>query len=177
MNKEAQVFMKRFFIADPHFGDGRIMKYENRPFESVAQMDEALIENWNVRVTSEDEVYVLGDFGADGCEQQILNQLNGTKYLIKGNHDTKSNESYRQAGFREVYDHPIILDNFWILSHKPLYVNSNMPYANLFGHVHTAPQYRDYSSQHYCVSVERIDYTPISFDEVKAIIQEAVRNE
>lgn len=169
--------MSRYFIADTHFGEDRIRKYENRPFSTATQMDEMLISNWNARVQLGDSVYVLGDFGADGYEAKLLAQLNGVKYLIKGNHDTKSNDEYRRAGFCEVYDQPIILDGFWILSHEPLYVNSNMPYANLFGHVHAAPQYRDYSSQHYCVSVERIGYTPISFDEIIAKIQEAVRNE
>ena len=169
--------MNCFFIADPHFGDDRILKYENRPFASVTQMDETLIENWNARVVPGDLVYVLGDFGADAGEKRVLDRLNGIKYLVKGNHDTKSNEYYRQAGFQEVYDHPVILDGFWILSHEPMYVNSNMPYANLFGHVHASPQYCTFSSQHYCVSVERTNYAPISFDEIKAKIQEEVANE
>ena len=164
---------KKFLIADPHFGDERIRKYENRPFEDVAQMDAALIANWNSVVTDADAVYVLGDFGAEGYEAEILSALKGEKYLIKGNHDQKSNEEYRQFGFKEVYDYPVIMDSFWILSHDALYVNSNMPYANLFGHVHNSPVVRDYSSQHYCVSVERIKYTPIDFAQVQQIIKQA----
>ena len=104
----------------------------------------------------------------------FLDALPGKKLLIKGNHDTKSNSSYRDFGFSEVYDHPIILDDFWILSHEALYVNTNMPYANLFGHVHASPIVKDFSSQHYCVSVERIDYTPIDFDVVKNRVNEKV---
>ena len=96
-----------YFIADTHFSEENIMRYENRPF----------------------------------------------------------------AGFEEVYDHPVIIKNFWILSHEPLYVNSNMPYANLFGHVHASPMIKTYSRQHYCVSVERIHYTPISFDQISLAIQ------
>lgn len=95
------------------------------------------------------------------------------EYLVKGNHDTKSNSEYRKFGFEEVYDHPIIIDGFWILSHDALYVNSNMPYANLFGHVHNSPIVKDYSNQHYCVSVERINYTPIEFNAIKRKIKEA----
>lgn len=161
---------KTFLIADTHFGDERIRRYENRPFDNVNQMDAELISRWNEVVSPGDQVYVLGDFGADGYEQEILAQLNGEKYLIKGNHDQKSNEEYRKFGFREVYDHPIIVDNFWILSHDALYINENMPYANLFGHVHNSPIVKDYSSQHYCVCVERVDYTPIDFDRVKKTI-------
>lgn len=165
---------KTYLIADTHFGDERILRYENRPFSNVQEMDLELIRRWNEKVCPEDSVYVLGDF-ADGCEKDILHQLNGEKYLIKGNHDLKSNEEYRQLGFREVYDHPVIIDGFWIFSHDALYVNTNMPYANVFGHVHNSPIVRDYSAQHYCVSVERIDYAPIDFDVVKKCVQEAAK--
>jgi len=160
-----------YFIADTHFSEENIMRYENRPFESVVEMDSALIQRWNSRVCEGDEVYILGDFGAQGHEAAILGQLNGIKCLVKGNHDVKANQYYRDAGFEEVYDCPVIIKSFWILSHEPLYVNTNMPYANLFGHVHNSPIFKTYSSQHYCVSVERIDYTPISFDEIVRTIQ------
>lgn len=161
-----------FFIADTHFSEENIMRYENRPFTTVENMNEELIYNWNRLVGKGDEVYVLGDFGAYGQEKQILNCLNGVKYLVKGNHDTQTNEYYRKAGFQEVYDCPIIVEGFWILSHEPLYINENMPYANLFGHVHNSPLFKDYSKQHVCVSVERIKYTPIGFGDIKKRIQE-----
>lgn len=163
--------MSIFFIADTHFGDENILRYENRTFENVAEMNRVMIENWNNLVKEDDVVYVLGDFGANGQEVSVLSRLNGVKYLVKGNHDEKPNDYYRGAGFKEVYDHPIIIENFWILSHEPLYVNSNMPYANLFGHVHNSPLFKTYSNQHYCVSVERIDYMPISFESIAAKIK------
>lgn len=168
---------KTYFIADLHCGDEHIRKYENRPFPDAATMDREMISNWNGVITDSDLVYVLGDLGADGCEAELLSRLKGHKYLVKGNHDTKDNDAYRNAGFDEVYDHPIIVDGFWILSHDALYVNSNMPYANIFGHVHNSPVVKDYSSQHFCVCVERINYTPISFDEIKRCVKEAVENE
>ena len=164
--------MSIFFIADTHFSEESIMRYENRPFTNVENMNEELITNWNKLVGKEDEIYVLGDFGASGKEKEILNRLNGIKYLVKGNHDTQSNEYYRQAGFEEVYDCPIIVEGFWILSHEPLYINENMPYANLFGHVHNSPLFKDYSKQHVCVSVERLNYSPIGFGDIKKRIQE-----
>ena len=95
---------KTYFLADTHFGDERIRRYENRPFESTAQMDSVLIQRWNDTVSTEDEVYILGDFGAEGYEADILSRLNGRKILVKGNHDTKANEEYRRLGFLEVYD-------------------------------------------------------------------------
>lgn len=166
-----------YFIADTHFGDDNIRRYENRPYKTADEMDKALIENWNGAVSCEDMVYVLGDFGADGSEKEILSKLNGEKYLIKGNHDVRSNEYYRNAGFQEVYDLPVLFRGFWILSHDAVYVNRNMPYANLFGHVHNNPIVRDYSSQHFCVSVERINYTPILFEKIARKVKEASENQ
>ncbi len=164
---------KVFFIADTHFSADPIRRYENRPFENVTQMDEEMIQNWNQIVSKEDVIYVLGDFGAEQKEGQVLKRLNGTKYLVKGNHDVYANAYYRDAGFAEVYDKPVIFEGFWILSHEPLYVNTNMPYANIFGHVHGSPQYQTYSKQHYCVSVERIGFQPIAFEIIKKAVAEA----
>ena len=162
-----------FMIADTHFGDGAILRYEKRPYQSVAQMDDAMIQNWNRIVDAEDIVYHLGDFSVPGREGVYLSKLNGRKMLVRGNHDMLSNQEYRDLGFEEVYDNPVILEQFWILSHEPLYVNEYMPYANLFGHVHASPLYHTYSKHHYCVSVERIGYEPIAFYEIKKRVKEA----
>lgn len=165
--------MAVFIIADMHFDDKFILSYENRPFKSTEDMDQTILENWNTTVKDSDEVYVLGDVG----NEAYISKLNGIKYLVKGNHDTKENEIYRKCGFKEVYDLPVILDEFWILSHEPVYVNTNMPYANLFGHVHANPIYRTVSPQSFCVSVERIGYTPVLLSEIKRQIQEEARKE
>lgn len=162
---------KTFFIADPHFDDDNIRRYENRPFPTVRIMNEAMIVRWNSVVMPEDTVYVIGDFGAPGREGEVLAQLAGTKILIKGNHDLQSNSYYREAGFHEAYDLPVLYRGFWILSHEPIYVNENMPYANIFGHVHASSLYRDFSSRHFCVCVERIDYTPISMEAIVARVK------
>ena len=73
-----------FFIADTHFGDEQIIRYENRPFASVEKMDSTLIEKWNACVAAEDTVYVLGDFSVYGEDknQEILTELKGRKILI-----------------------------------------------------------------------------------------------
>lgn len=164
--------MKTYFIADTHFDSKSILLYENRPFATVEEMNETMIRRWNEVVLPEDQVYVIGDFGGDGREKEILEQLNGRKLLIKGNHDTMSNEYYRQTGFAEVYDLPVLYDGFFLLSHEPLYVNTNMPYANLFGHVHANPIYRDYSPHHFCVCVERTEYRPVTLDEILAKVKD-----
>ena len=82
---------KNFYISDTHFGHQNIIKLDNRPFKDCDQMENVLVMNWNNNVTSEDTVYILGDFcWLDGQEwDRILNRLNGHKILIKGNHDVK----------------------------------------------------------------------------------------
>jgi len=162
---------KTFLIADTHFGSDALRLYENRPFEDTQTMDEAIIARWNETVAPEDIVYHLGDFGAEGREKEILSRLKGHIRLVKGNHDHRSNDDYRRLGFEECYDCPIIIEGFWILSHEPLYVNTNMPYANLFGHVHANPNYNSHSTHGVCVSVERTGYTPIELSEIKELIQ------
>lgn len=161
---------KTFFTADPHFGHKNIISYENRPFQSVAGMDSHMIQQWNAVVDENDRVFVAGDFSfySKGRSEEICGKLRGHKFLIQGNHDREKPRFYLDIGFEWVYDHPILLDDFWLVSHEPLYLNANMPYANIFGHVHGNPAYSDYSRQSFCVSVERTGYRPVEFDEIKS---------
>lgn len=166
---------KDFFIADTHFGDSNIIRYENRPFASAQEMDVVIMNKWNEVVSDEDTVYVVGDFSAH-CDMQkdreILGKLNGKKILIMGNHDMhRTTQEWRELGFLECSLWPIVYQGFFLLSHEPLYINSNMPYANIYGHVHGNASYKDASPQSVCISVERIDYQPIALDEIRRRIE------
>lgn len=171
---------KIYVIADTHFGDNDIRLYEERPFPDTASMDEEMIRRWNAVVNDSDRVYHLGDFCHDGearC-RELLSQLRGRKFLITGNHDTHfSPQKWREMGFEECYDLPVILEKFFILSHYPLYVCRSMPYANLFGHVHASPTYRSVSSRSACVSVERIGYAPILLTDVRDMMMAEAEKE
>ena len=162
--------MSVFFLADTHFGDETILRYENRPFASVEEMDRELVRRWNETVKDGDTVFHLGDFSSLGEEEdrELLSRLRGNKVLVLGNHDRHCTpEAWRSLGFQEAVPWPLVWEGFYILSHEPLYVNRNMPYANVFGHVHGNPAYRDASPHSVCVSVERIGYTPLSFEELR----------
>lgn len=160
---------KTFFIADTHFGHKAIIDYENRPFDDTEQMDSFIISSWNKTVSDEDRVFVIGDFSMYDNERtaEICRMLKGRKQLIMGNHDTQPPVFYSECGFEAVSPYPVIIDGFWILSHEPMYINTNMPYANIFGHVHNNPVYTDHSPQSFCVCCERTEYRPIEFDEIK----------
>ena len=168
-----------FLIADTHFGDDIIIKLENRPFKNAKEQTDSIVGKWNSVVNEDDIVYVIGDFIHIGCDLYHMEQakkLNGIKYLIRGNHDTESDAFYiDECGFAKVYDHPVIVDDFWIFSHEPMYINKYFPYANIFGHVHSNPSYADFSSRHYCICVERTGYAPITFADVKATVWEEDR--
>ena len=78
---------KIFMIADTHFGDENIIKFEGRPFKSVKEMNQTMIENWNSVVSDEDTVFVLGDFISDASCLPLIDNLKGHIKLILGNHD------------------------------------------------------------------------------------------
>ncbi|MGN0401517.1 MAG: metallophosphoesterase [Acetatifactor sp.] len=166
---------KVFFIADPHFGGESIIRYENRPFASAEEMDKVLVERWNAVVSKQDTVYVLGDFSMfmdDNKDYELLQVLNGRKILIMGNHDRhRTSGQWRQLGFEECSLWPIVYRDFYILSHEPVYINKNMPYVNVYGHVHSNPSYRDASPQSVCVSAERTEYQPVTFEDIKKMLR------
>ncbi|MDR3051086.1 MAG: metallophosphoesterase [Oscillospiraceae bacterium] len=165
-----------FFIADTHFGHEAIIAYEGRPFAGAAAMDAHLIENWNRAVAPDDLVFMLGDFALAPAPRvrELTGLLAGRKHLVMGNHDRRhSPDWWREAGFDWVSPYPILVEDTLWLSHEPLYVNANMPYANIFGHVHGNPAYRDASAHSLCVSCERVAYTPITLDEARARMREA----
>ena len=78
-----------FFTADHHFGHENIIKFSERPFESLDHMNEELIKRWNKKIQPGDTVYHLGDMslGKPDFTKEILDRLNGNIHLIKGNHE------------------------------------------------------------------------------------------
>jgi calcineurin-like phosphoesterase family protein len=163
---------KEYLIGDLHMYDESIINYESRPFENADTAVWDMVRSWNSVVEENDTVYVLGDFFYEGCSEEhiatVINRLNGRIILIAGNHDMKLLPMLRK--YIEIIEYPIIKDNFWIMSHEPMYVNEASPYANVFAHVHNNPMYRNVSSRSFCVSAERINYTPILLEDVKSAV-------
>lgn len=95
--------MKDWFTSDTHFYHRNVIQYCKRPYSSVEEMHAALIANWNELVKPEDRIWVLGDFSFSNVQKTkaILDQLNGYKILVPGNHDKARNQMLN-AGFNEV---------------------------------------------------------------------------
>lgn len=160
----------QYFISDLHIGDKNIMTYEHRPFEKVERMREVIVQNWNETVASQDTVYLLGDIG----DISILDALAGKIIIVCGNHDN-ANELKLNYPYIEVNTHPIMVDNMW-LSHEPIgFMPPEIPYLNIHGHLHSfeyglpGRKWED-GNRYFNVSVEKINYKPISADQIKKLI-------
>lgn len=108
----------RWIIADPHFGHANIIKYCNRPFSSVEEMNEILIQNWNETVLPGDRVYANGDFCINRKFINILEILNGKKVLIKGNHD-----NFKMSEYKPYFDdiRACMVEEDIVISHIPIF--------------------------------------------------------
>lgn len=175
---------KKFYISDLHFGHKNALGFDNRPWLTVEDMDKALIENWNFVVDNGDIVYILGDMF--WCNWQdaiaILDQLNGQKFLIKGNHD-RCNESKFVKKFVKITEYLEVDDNGRkiVLCHYPIPCFKNHFYGwyHLYGHVHSSfehnmmehvkKQMTDLYAKPckmYNVGCMHIGYTPRTLDEI-----------
>lgn len=140
---------RKFYIADLHFGHGNLnTKMDKRGFESVEEMNEYMIKQWNSVVHCGDEVYILGDLF--WCVENkddiihILNRMKGKKYLIRGNHDDrwiKAFDNDKYHSFKWIKDYAEIKDNKRrvILSHYPMMSYNHQFHDNtymLHGHIH-----------------------------------------
>lgn len=185
-----------FFTSDTHFNHKNIIEYCNRPFESVEEMNETIVNNWNNKVPKDGIIFHCGDFslGGSAAWNSILPRLNGKIHLILGNHDMKNiREGYRHY-FESIQEQLTVTlgKKLAYLTHFPLLCyhgawGTEANCWNLHGHVHLckdslANTGKDFSRMsqtfptQYDVGVDFNDYTPISFDEVKEKIDYQVAN-
>ena len=135
-----------YFTADNHFCHGNIIGSCCRPFKDVSEMNKEMIKRWNGYTTDRDEIYMLGDFLYKGTAREannILSQLKGRKYLIRGNHDKYlDNPEFRQEAFEWIKDYYVLKYNGieFVLFHYPILQWNKSRYGSihLYGHVHNS---------------------------------------
>lgn len=167
-----------FLTADLHFGHGNILKYVDRPFTSVEEMDETLIKNINDTVGSDDTLYVLGDFTMGGSYtkcRKYLDRINCQDVrLVLGNHDKRFLSKGKQSPFTDEMDY-YELHRFGInivMSHYPMdsWNGRDYGYIMCHGHIHASKRYNQINSWHhiykYDVGVDANDYRPVSIYEI-----------
>lgn len=173
--------MNTFFTSDTHFGHANIIKYVNRPFASVQDMDEAMIANWNRVVDQDDLVYHLGDFAMGVPDKSkfaanIRRRLNGRIRLIMGNHDPRwwvgATDTEMGLGlvpnFESIdkFDEVVVNSQKIVLCHYGLrtWHHDLRGVWHAYGHSHSGLPPLGKSCD---VGVDCWNFTPVSFEELR----------
>ena len=154
-----------WFISDHHFGHKKALSWEKRPFSSLQDMEDKMVASWNAVVEPEDCVCHLGDFNLYSkieSTSNLVGRLNGSIFLVMGNHDRKSPGWYIRAGFAGATRNPLIRGNV-VLSHAPLSEEELAGRTNIHGHCHASLEMM-WMRPYYHVSCEAINYIPVQFD-------------
>jgi calcineurin-like phosphoesterase family protein len=175
-----------WFTGDEHYNHSKMLlpSYENRPFNSVGEMNLELVNRHNEKVGDHDIVYHLGDFAFQykGCTpvKKILASLNGQQHIfIRGSHD----DWYKQAKFGydvkphdmlDLKKHPLAafgetLPTRIIMCHYALrtWAASSYNSWNIHGHSHG---HMDPIGKQLDVGVDNFDYYPVSLEQVTKIM-------
>ena len=187
MNHETQNI---YFIGDLHVGHKNVIKYDNRPFSDIHEMNECLINNWNSVISDTDIVYYMGDLSLCGSDMTkwFVSQLNGVINFIIGNHDNIKNIKNLNR-FDKIYEYGtevnikddndstkrsggyqrIVLSHYPFLSWNGCNHNSWHLHAHCHGNlIKSNPDF--YKRKVIDVGAPCIDYTPISYNEIKDIM-------
>lgn len=170
-----------FFTSDTHFGHQNVIKYSSRPWTDIEDMNKGLIDNWNEVVKKGDSVYHLGDFALTTKVDLIdswLGKLNGTIYLIKGNHDSgwvrrfeKLKHKNKIHWIKDYAEKTFKVDDVkykFILCHFPLlfWHGSHWGSIHLHGHSHGSAQHLNEGLRRMDVGVDVNDQRPIQLETI-----------
>jgi calcineurin-like phosphoesterase family protein len=179
-----------FFISDLHIGHANVIKFDGRPFETLEEMHESILKEWNSKVKSDDVVFLVGDlyFGDPNKAKEFYKKLKGRIFVIKGNHDKmetlKSFDRFERIweyGTEIFIKDPEIKGKMQriVLSHYPIleWNQCHRGAWHLHGHTHghllsPNPEFRDFYYSHKVLDIGcmNIQYGPISYTELKEIM-------
>lgn len=166
---------KIFLVSDWHLCHDQKFVWQERGFQSVDEMNEAIVERHNSLVSNEDDVYVLGDLMLNDNEKgmELFNQMNGNFHIIRGNHDTDSRIKLYEENPRVVeivWSTEIRLGkNKFILSHWPtLVANGEEKHGprNLHGHTHQKENLSELGKFNYHVGMDSHNCYPVLLDTI-----------
>jgi calcineurin-like phosphoesterase family protein len=195
----AKLSYKTWFVSDTHFGHANIITFTNkdgslvRPFSSIEEHDETIVENWNKVIKPEDRVYHLGDVVINRKHLPILDRLNGKKKLIKGNHDIFRLGDYAPY-FEDILAYRIYPSHGIVCSHIPIHEChlEERWKVNCHGHLHqnlvtrslqqvtmgNTPLWPPHflepinDKRYINLCMEHTNYSPVSLDEILERINE-----
>ena len=173
-----------FLTSDTHFYHEKILSYTKRPWKSLPEMHEGLIQNYNKEVSEEDETYFIGDVMMGGKKdmpqrmEQIFNRLNGKKYLVRGNHDRNADQEWFSKHFvwvKDYYELRASKHVMLVLSHYPLLSWHGMGRGTIqtHGHCHSNIDQVNLQTRRIDVGVDAMysDFAPISVDRILKIME------
>lgn len=171
-SKEAE----HYFSSDYHWGHTNVLEYDKRPFETIEDHDNYIMECHNKIVRPTDHFWFLGDLflGKDINDAELmLRDMNGIKHFIKGNHDHSDTiDLYKAVGIYHGEQVTIVIDGQKIiLNHCKMYVwpNSHHGSWNVHGHSHgTLDKVPWGKSIDVCIHTR--SYYPLSFAEIGSIM-------
>ncbi len=156
-----------FFTSDTHFSDPRVLGIDRRPFASLAEHDDGLIENWNAVVGPDDDIWHLGDFcrRGKGRAERLLARLNGRKHLIIGNNDDAETIGAAAWESTQHYAELTIDGRKVVLCHYPFRTWNQMHRKSVDLHGHSHGRLKPLPRQ-FDVGVDARGLRPITFDEL-----------
>lgn len=178
-----------YFTSDLHFNHNKSFLYASRGFDSVEDMNTAIISNWNRVVDADDVVYVLGDLMLGDLNKglECMRALNGKIVVVRGNHDTDSRiEAYRtqldnvievcDAKYLKYGKYHFYLTHFPCLTSNLEKESLSQGTLNLSGHTHSSKKFFYDLPYVYNVACDAHDCTPVSVDEIIQDMKEQVKN-
>lgn len=163
---------KQFFITDPHFGHNNIITFKNnegeltRPFSTIEEMNDLIIDNINKVVRTCDKLYILGDVAINKRCLPILDRINTKKrILIRGNHDIFKLKDYIPY-FKDVRAYKVMPKYGIIFSHIPIHTAQLQGRFGLNVHGHMHHNQIENDSRYMNICPEIIGYHPISLEEI-----------
>lgn len=163
----------KYYTSDLHLSHTNIIKYENRPFSSIEEMNNTIIDNINYRLSDNDELYILGDFTLEKTPNkvsQLIKRIKCKKHLIIGNHDYFTRNKNCCSLFDSVHHYLEIEDEgrTVILFHYPIQNWNLKRYGSihLYGHVHSKEelQLKEYNA--FNVGVDVNNFKPVTLEEL-----------
>jgi calcineurin-like phosphoesterase family protein len=159
---------RTFFTSDTHFGHKGVLAMSGRPFATIEEHDELLVQSWNGVVGPRDEVWHLGDFAMGATPercQAIFRRLRGRKILVRGNHDKKRTLDLPWHS-QHIVATPKIAGKRLVLSHYPMraWMGAFRGSLHLFGHTHGKLPDTNRSCD---VGVDRWSYRPVTLAEIR----------
>ena len=155
-----------WFTADEHYGHFNIIRYCNRPFSSVEEMDNCIIQNHNAMVSTSDTVIHVGDFTLERKERAALyiKQLKGNHTFLQGSHDywLKNSIQMWERTIEGIY----VVAFHYAMRRWP---KSHYGSIQVYGHSHgkLPPEGLQYD-----VGVDNNSFCPVSFETLKNIMKE-----